>query len=245
MNPRKFTGHSSVVSVSDDDLQSYVDGGLDTARRAVIEGFLACNPDLAARVMQQMHQRRRSMPSSSMAQGNVRAMRRAGVALACLACVVAGWMSAEGMDNDGPFRDLSATPRYVDDAIMSQRVAHVRIGMESQIETPVLNSAEIEQATQIRMPDFPGDWRMLDAQVYPSEEGLSVSVLMEPEPGRKYSLFAVLADTSATEIPTVAMEKGEYAAYWESNGAAYVLTGDASRDEILSRARMLSGTSLM
>ena len=86
---------------------------------------------------------------------------------------------AEGLDDDGPFRDLSSIPEYVDDAIRSVKVTHLRIEMESQEQTPILNTADIEQATKIRMPGLPRDWELLDAQVYPSETGPSISVLME------------------------------------------------------------------
>jgi hypothetical protein len=148
---------------------------------------------------------------------------------------------AEGLDDDGPFRDLSSIPEYVDDAIRSVKVTHLRIAMESQEQTPVLNTADIEQATRIRMPGLPQDWKLLDAQVYPSETGPSISVLMETPELHKLNLFAVLADTRVGQTPVLDSDRGEYAAYWESGGAAYVLTGEGAPQELLNQAMQLSG----
>ncbi|MEO6081363.1 MAG: hypothetical protein ABIQ86_16580 [Steroidobacteraceae bacterium] len=237
-------GALQVLPVSDTELLAYVEGKLDASRKAEIEGFLACNPDLAATVMQALHQRER-LTTNGRARPATRAAHMVRIVAACVACGVAGWAVAEGLDDDGPFRDLSATPEYVDDAIMSLRVARVRIGMDSQVETPNLDSAEIQRATQIRLPALPVSWRLLDTQLYPSEEGPSVSMLIEAMPGQKLNLFAVRADTAVTADPVVTTEKGELAAYWELDGAAYVLTGDGSRDELLTHATQLSRNALM
>ena len=39
--------------------------------------------------------------------------------------------------------------------------------------------------------------------------------------------------------------KGEYAAYWEEEGGAYVLTGEGSSNEILADAALLSHNGMM
>ena len=241
---RPATDSAGLLQVSEADLQRYAEGTLHPCRRSEIEGFLACNPDLAARVMQAMHQRERVSVSRAWIGAQAHRFRTRTIAL-CLACAVAGWAVAQSLDEDGPFHDLKVTPQYVEDAVMSQRVTHVRIGMTSQVETPQLNALEIEQATGIRMPVLGSAWRLLDAQIYPSEEGPSVSVLMETTQGKKMNLFAVSADTAADEVPVIAKEHGEYAAYWENDGAAYVLTGEGSSAELLSQAKALARSALM
>jgi anti-sigma factor RsiW len=243
------TSHSAGVrdedrlQVSESDLESYIAGTLGVSRRTEIEGFLACNPDLAANVMHALHQRERSRVAAGRPLSGRRF--RIGTVALCATCAVAGWAVAEGLDDEGPFYDLRTTPEYVEDAVMSQRVTHVRIGMNSQVETPSLDPREIERATRIRMPVLPETWRLLDAQVYPSEEGPGVSVLMETTLGKKINLFAVIADTAAGSTPSLAQEHGEKAAYWESGGAAYVITGDGSAEHLLGYAIELSRNSLM
>jgi anti-sigma factor RsiW len=95
------------------------------------------------------------------------------------------------------------------------------------------------------MPLVPATWRLLDAQVYPSDEGPSVSVLMQNASGRQVNLFAVRADTEADENPSVATARGALAAYWESSGSAFVLTGEGSPAELLDGAVELSRMALM
>jgi hypothetical protein len=238
-NTRPEIRSSHRLRVSDADLRHYAEGGLSASRRTEIEGFLACNPDLAARVMQAMHQRERrgAMQASAASQAGRTRIRTLTL---CIACAVAGWAVAQSLDEDGPFHDLRITPEYVEDAVMSQRVTHVRIGMTSQVETPLLNPEEIEQATGIRMPTFAEDWQLLDAQIYPSEKGPSISVLMQTRQGRKLNLFAVRANTTAGHVPVLAKEHGEYAANWEHNGAAYVVTGEGSSAELLGHAATLA-----
>jgi anti-sigma factor RsiW len=228
-----------ILQVSDADLATYVQGGLTSARRAEIEGFLACNPDLAAQVMQALHGQQHLQQSTSKPR-TARALRLPQVIAACLTCAIAGWAFAEGTDDDGPFRDLSPTPEYVDEAVMSQQASRLRYTMASQVETPAVDPAEIERRMQIRLPRLPAGWNLLDAQGFPSDDGPSVSLLLEIAPGRTVSLFAVRASTSATSTPVMSNAKGASSAYWELGGAAYVLTGDDTREQLLANATLLS-----
>lgn len=237
-------GPARTPSPSDAQLRAYVDGRLDHEQRAAIEGFLACNPDLAASVMQALHHRDRArfvLPQDWHARGR-HAWR---MFLICVFCGMAGWAVAAALDDDGPLRRAAGPPRYVQDAVMSQRATRMRIGMSSQVETPTIDSAEIRHKMQLRLPVLPEDWRLLDAQVYPSDDGPGVSLLIETAPGRQLNLFAVRASTAVTDEPVVTGRDGEYAAYWEEEEAAYVLTGDGSREELLARAALLSRNAMM
>lgn len=227
------------IEISEADLQAYVTGRLPPDRRVRIEGFLACNPDLAAGVMKALHQQERARLAAG-APVSGRFARFLRPALACLICGIAGWAVAEGLDDDGPFRDLSGIPQYVEDAIRSHHVAQVRIAMLSQVETPHLDRREIEQLTRISLPPLPADWQLLDAQVFPSEQGPSVSVQLVTSEGQALNLFAVRADTAVREAPLVARRGEKNAVYWESAGSAYVLTGSSSADVMLRMARQLS-----
>lgn len=234
------------MAFSDTELLAYVEDRLSLSRRAEVEGFLACNPDLAASVMEALHRRERTRSAIvDTVRGVGRFARATRLAAACLACGIVGWGVAEALDDDGPFRDLSSTPQYVDEAVMSQRATRIRIGMTSQPETPRLDPAEILRAMQIRLPVLPLSWRLLDVQVFPSDDGPSVSLFIETAPGRELSLFAVRASTRVSGTPVVTSSKGEYAAYWEEEGGAYVLTGEGSSNEILADAALLSHNGMM
>lgn len=235
------------LEISSGDLRAYAEGGLSQARRAQIAGFLACNPDLAASVMQDLHLRERSQ-AAHRGPGTAAPARRARgsrLVVAGMACAAAGWAFATGLDEDGPLQGLLTAPEYVEDAVMAWHATHLRISMDSQVQTPSLDAGELRRVTQIRVPALPLEWRLLDAQIYPSEAGPGINMLFETAAGQQLNLFAVRSSTAATGEPQVATRVGAEAAYWELEGAAYVLTGDATRAEILAQATRLSRSALM
>jgi len=232
---------TDLLQIGEPDLEAYSEGRLDTARRAEIEGFLACNPDLAARMMRVLHSRKRAAAAS----GERRRPLGTRIAVACAACAVAGWAFAVGLDDDGPLQGLVKAPEYVEDAVMSGRATTLRIRLNSQVQTRMLDTAELRDNLRIRLPVLPQAWRLLDMQVYPSEVGPSVSLLLETPAGRQFNLFAVRSNTAATGEPELASIDGAFAAYWELDGSAYVLTGDGSSHALLAQATQLSRGGLM
>lgn len=234
-----------ILTISDEDLLAYAEHRLDPVRHAEVEGFLACNPDLAARVMQMRHQRGRQRAAIAAApQRTGFIARNRGMLTACLACVIAGWAMAEGMDEEGPFEGLLAAPEYVEDAVMAQQVTDVRRAIGPVAQRPWFDTAGVLRAMQLRLPQMPVQWRLVDVQLYPSEEGPSISLLFETEAGREVNLFAVRANTAAHSRPALAMRAGRHAAYWEREGTAYVLSGDAAAAQILAQATQLSQAAL-
>lgn len=236
------------LHISREELSEYAEGGLGASRRAEIAGFLACNPDLASEVMRVAHLRERSRAASAGVRpmsGAGRGRRGVRLAAAGLACAIAGWAFATGMDEDGPLQGLLKAPEYVEDAVMSWRATHIRISMHSQVQTASLDVEELRQMMSIRVPVLPDEWRLLDAQVYPSEAGPGISMLLETRQGRQLNLFAVRSSTAATSTPAITARHGANAAYWELEDAAYVLTGEGSSQEILEQATRLSRSGLM
>lgn len=236
-------GPTGPLRITEQELRAYAEGTLAPEHHARIAGYLACNPDLAARVMQTMHLRGRVQELHAATPGPH--PRRTRLIATCVACAFAGWAFAVGLDEDGPLQGLLVAPEYVEDAVMSWTATHLRLGMQSQMQTPRMDTEELLHALQIRLPPLPAEWQLLDAQVYPSEAGPGISVLMELAPGRRLNLFAVRSDTAASANPAVTSRSGRPAAYWEVDGAAYVLTGDGSREEILAQARHLSKSGLL
>lgn len=235
-------GPTGPLRITHEELHAYAEGTLEPEHRARIAGFLACNPDLAAEAMQTLHHRERLQADRAAAPEP--RQRRKRVIAACAASLLAGWTFAVGIDEDGPLQGLLVAPEYVEDAVMSWHATHLRLAMRSQMQTPRMDTEELLQTLQIRLPPLPADWQLLDAQVYPSEAGPGISVLVELASGRRLNLFAVRSDTAASATPAVTSRMGRPAAYWELDGAAYVLTGDGSREEILAQARHLSQRGL-
>lgn len=232
-----------ILSVSEPDLRAYVEGRLDDARRAAIEGFLAGNPDLAAQVMTALHMRGRVAGSAPGRGRRAGRARLAGLAVAGLACMGAGWSAAAAFASEGP--RAGDPPNYVAEAVMSSKATQVRTVMISQPETPRLDAAEIRRTMNLRLPALPRGWRIVDVQVYPSDDGPGVSLLVETDRRRRLNLFVVRADAAATSTPVVTRKDGAFVAYWEVGQAAYALTGEGSGDEILGQAARLSRSGLL
>ena len=227
---------AALKSITDADLTAYVAGGLSRRRRAEIEGYLACNPDLAARIMGAMHKQGDAKPAQRARRSPMLAIAAAvgGVFIAATA-----W-STETLERWGsPF----TAPEFVEDALMSRRASLVRVDMKSQFENTDFDASEIGQVLQMNLPAFPAAWRIIDAQVFPSEEGPSVSLVLNDDGDtHPIYLFAVRANTIASKRPTITREKGEYVAYWEMNGTAYALSGGLTRSEIEANAALLAGS---
>lgn len=228
------------LRIGDDDLSAYVTGALAASRRTEVEGFLACNPDVAARVMHELHLRGRGAR-----QGRRRPW--SGLAAAAVACVVsglAGWETARMTVADGwRENDGGAAPAYVEDALESRAATEARQIMASQTHTPTLDRGEIARTLKLRAPVLPPGWRVIDAQVYPSDDGPALNVVVAAPDGRRLNLFAVRADTSVTEAPVLARRGTEAVAYWEEGTQAFVLMGDNSRDQLLGEARAIASST--
>jgi anti-sigma factor RsiW len=232
---------ASPLHVTDSELIAYVEGGLTSERRTVIEGFLACNPDLAARVMTGLHQRGRTGARGRPDRLRARVGQAMLVVAVCAVAGFAGWRLAPGFGNNNWREpDGDRAPEYVEDAAMSQRTTQLRVAMTSQTETPTLNDAEIWKTLKLRIPALPRGWKVLDVQVYPSEEGPGVSLLVQAEDGRRLNLFAVRAQTPVSGTPATATDGQRWAVYWEAGDTAFVLLGDGTRKQLLAEADSLS-----
>lgn len=233
------------LTISDEDLTAYVAGTLPAARRTEVEGFLACNPDLAARVMTELHRSGRSGAGTAARRRRPWGLAAALGLIACAASALAGWQIAAQISTLSGWREADGdpAPRYVEEAVESRQAAQARAIMVSQADTPQMDSAEIERTLKLRAPRLPPGWRLIDAQVYPSDDGPALNVVVETPDGRRLNLFAVSADTPVNDRPTLARRGREAAAYWEEGRSAFVLLGGAPEDQLLQEARALAQAS--
>jgi hypothetical protein len=128
----------------------------------------------------------------------------------------------------------------VEDAAESRQASRLRETMASQLETPQLDAGEIRRTLRVPLPRLPADWRVRDVQVFPTDDGPSVNVVVETAAGRRLELFAVRARATLSGRPQIAMRGGEAVAFWERGAAAYVLAGPQSHAELLADASALA-----
>ena len=235
----------AIDPIIDTDLDAYVDGELDVARRIQVESYLSEHPAIAAKVMADLSikgELRLALAGESafgrpetrdaarrlergLSYGRIFHSMQRIAAIGIL--IAAGWVAHNS------FGAFSATevaasvpaPDYVEDAVRAYQTAALRQSMPSQTST-IYDADDIRAATAIVMPELPGDWKVADVQIFPSEFGPSVEMAIEETNGKRLSLFAVRPGAFEVQpVSHLALEKTE-AAYWQIGEVAYALIAD-------------------
>jgi anti-sigma factor RsiW len=249
------------VTITECDLQAYVDDQLDAAGRLEVADYLVRHPDEAARVLADLSFRdamralaedeagparpalaedaRRLDAALGRRRLLARLWRAVPVAAAAAVAVVAAatWQYASFAPDA-----RAAVPALVQEALMSQKTAEIRARMPSQPETTHFDPKAVRRATRIAVPALPADWRILDAQLFPSDYGPSLQMVIDTGGDQPVSLFAVRSSGAFPEEPQTEVIDGQAAAYWSHEGNVYALTGDQSADLIAEHAEDLANS---
>jgi anti-sigma factor RsiW len=258
----------AIDPVIDVDLDAYVDGELTVARRVEVETYLSEHPDIAAKVMADMSIRgelRMALAGEGALMGNglstkaetreaARRLER-GLAygrvlgsfqrVAAVAMLItAGWVAHTSF---GAFTatEVNASvpaPAFVEDALRAYRTAEVRSEMKSQPADAAYNPEDIRASTAIVLPELPGEWRVTDAQIYPSEFGPSVEMTIDAGEGIHLSLFAVRPGNFAVQKVSHIKRDSVQAAYWQIGEVAYARIGGEKATSLDAEAEKLVRT---
>lgn len=218
---------------SDQEIDAYIDGQLDTEGRFAVEDFLGHHPDRAAQVMGDLGRRSalqllaRDRRPPSPAQLDLARRGRSARSPKWRRWAAFGGLSAAAMIALF-FVAAQNPPAYVDDALTSHRVAALRADMDSQVEAPRFNAREIQLATNIAVPLVPADWTVTDVQLFPTERGPALLMAVRTGDGDRMSLFAQREKNGAPEQPDAIREGLQSVAYWRRGDMAYALVGDSA-----------------
>lgn len=252
---------TAIDPIIDADLDAYVDGELDVSRRIAVESYLSEHPATAAKVMADLSLRgelRLALATEAhvgqpqtreaarrlergLAYGRVLHSLQRIAAVAVL--VTAGWVAHNSF---GAFSatEVSASvppPAFVEDAVTAYRTSMTRAKMTSQPKEATYSSDDIRAATAIVMPTLPTDWKVTDAEIYPSAFGPSVEVTVDAG-GKRLSLFAVRPGSFAVaRVEHIALD-GVQASYWQIGEVAYALIADPAAQNLDGEAERLSRT---
>jgi len=169
-----------------------------------------------------------ALPKRSPAADPAARWRRAAAAAALIGT---GWMAHYATDQVAP---PARAESFVDEASASYAVSLAARRMGSQVERNALDRQEIGSATGLSLPPIPSGWKIGDVQVFPSNSGMSVALVLETERGETVALFIKRAETPAEELPLLAHRDLRPVAYWENGPFAYALTGDLEPDRMLA-----------
>ncbi|WP_242127083.1 zf-HC2 domain-containing protein [Sphingobium sp. Sx8-8] len=228
-----MTDRETDLKITDLEMDAYIDGELDPERRFAVETHLSRRPELAARVMGDLSTRsalrilsqdRRPVPAHLLAaarrlipaqKSRWRRLMPAGLMTGSLAAALTLWVVG-----------VHHPPAYVSYAVASHRIAMMRADMNSQIEAPRFDAREIAANTRIAMPQLPGDWRVTDVQLFPTDKAPALMVAVRTDDGQRMTIFAVRERTGAPERPDAVREGAQSVAYWRRGDMSYALTGD-------------------
>lgn len=247
-------------SITEFDLQAYVDGQLDDARRVEVEDYLSRHPEAAAEVMAALRTRdalrlfstERSDPSSRLIEDAVRlqqglkrqAWQRKLLRFSGLAAgVLAGWVVITAVQPFGSAPKEAATPAFVDHALDAQRALKLRQRMDSQAKTRSYDPEEIRNKTDLTLPELPRSWKVRDVQIYPWDEGYSVGVTAVAGDLGTVTLFvAPRRPTETLDAIRTTILGDVTAAFWQSGELAYALIGEGTESKLRDAAWLLSSS---
>jgi len=245
--------------ITEKDLAYYVDDQLMAERRIEVEAYLARQPELAARIMEDLKINRELRltaadyageprpPTGDLARklqaslGRRALLQRLRPSLAACLLVMAGAVGGAALATATATVKLT-TPDYVEAALQAHMVSQVRSVMISQPEAPEYDRDELLSATAIVMPTLPADWAVTDVQVYPSRFGPSVEMAIDAGELGRASIFAARPGGFDVHAPTVESHEGITLGHWQIGEIAYVLVGTSEPSTILSAAQQLADT---
>lgn len=232
--------------VSENDLNSYVDGELEPARLLVVEDYLARNPQVAARVMADLRSRdvlrmalgtalRRAPRQTVDAAGRLetgmfwRGMITRFRKVAAVGFLIAvGWFAHDesGLLHISGSEAAPVPPAFLEDALQAHRTEIIRSRMASQSHSQSYDRDEIFASTRIEMPSLPPAWQVTDVQVFPSHQGASVEAAVQTGSLGRVSLFAAHVDNNVTIQLTMTRNGNDTTFYWQKGSLLFAITGE-------------------
>lgn len=258
------------LSETEQQLQSFVDGELDEARRRQVERRLAVDPGAARRAGAYRRQKRQLTAALAAAAGEsadpytatlvdglarrlappprVRWLRPLGVAAVLVA---ASWWGNDLYDTallDSGLLDTGQVPGLVaDGAEIHQLFAE---DPEHPVELTAAQSDELTEWMAVHLgeaaavPDLrPMGLTFLGGRLLGSQEGPFAQLLYEAADGGRISLYLSRGDGSANETADgiqIIRVDGLNAGYWQEDSLTYALVAEAPQERLRSIATRLS-----
>lgn len=240
------------AKITDRDLQSYVDGELDAARREEIEAYLAENPAAAktvaayrelnaglqglfAEVLEEPVPERLQLPAAP--EKRPRLLRLAAAVAWLSLGVVIGWVVRPQLPKENLVAEL-AKPALFSYAAYAPEVLHP-VEVKADQEQHLAKWLTKRLGARVRIPDLTDrGFRLVGGRLLPGKERPGALFMYEDANGRRVTLN--LTRPTAADTPTAfryTEKDGVGVFYWLENGFGYALTGTVGKEDLLALAR--------
>lgn len=240
----------SASPITEIDLHAYVDGQLETSRRAEVEAFLAAHPDVVAEVQawrmqnQSLHDIYDNVlnePVPLRLTGTLRSRRwPRGIAagVAWLSCGLAagwlahGWMQGPAQPRTFAQNALAAHVLYTAEQrhpveVTAQQEAHLVAWLSKRLSAPI-------RAPKLQEQGF----GLLGGRLLPGQDGPLAQLMYESDKGERLTLTVRHASQAQSETGFKVMEQGgNRAFYWIDSEYGYALSGSIDKRKLLEIAQ--------
>lgn len=120
---------------------------------------------------------------------------------------------------------------FIEEALQSHNVAQARIRLRRSPPAR-FDVAGLASEARITIPTLPPGWRVREVQLFPSESGPSLQVMISRRGHAPISLFAARDSEAAPLKPDVVTRGGNSIAYWQEGELAYALIGKGAPAEL-------------
>jgi len=236
------------LPVTEAELHAYVDGELPADRRAAVEAWLSAHPDDMARVARwraladSIHARydgvaaeplpaRFNLAQIERANRSWKTIAAAAVIAAFLVGGLAGWL-ARGASAAAP----DPVHTFTSEALAAHKIYVVEV--RHPVEVPASEAAHLLQwlskrvGYQLRIPDLESlDLKLVGGRLLPGPRGAAAFFMYEGKSGERFTLYSTRSDGHDTALRYNA--EGPVAGlYWADGDAAYVVSGETSRERL-------------
>ena len=239
-------------TIQEDDLQAYVDRRLDPARRVEVEKYLADNPGEAERVrafetqnamLRDLFDPVLDQPVPGrlpqvMKPGRHPVFRRyAGIAASLTGAVMLGWFLRGAQQLSEIHATSLARQAAVAYAVYSPEILHpVEVGAAQEDHLVKWLSKRLGQP--VKAPDLsPLGYEMVGGRLLPGSEKPAAQFMYQDAHGQRLTLYLSIDVTGNRETAFRYAREGKVSVfYWVDGPLGYALSGDTSREQLLTVA---------